>query len=162
MPANFTLSENAQAISFSKSGSRLFFGTAPILPVKDTLTPDFERVSVDVWHYKDDYLQPLQLRNLQQELNRAYLARFDFDKGSVVQIGSPAFRNIIQTKEGDGTVFYGVADEGKRIASQWQGASFSDLYVINPITGSKQLILANIKGIPILLLLENSWLFMMK
>lgn len=146
MPANFTLSENAQAISFSKSGSRLFFGTAPILPVKDTLTPDFERVSVDVWHYKDDYLQPLQLRNLQQELNRAYLARFDFDKGSVVQIGSPAFRNIIQTKEGDGTVFYGVADEGKRIASQWQGASFSDLYVINPITGSKQLILANIKG----------------
>lgn len=146
MPANFTLSENSQAISFSKSGSRLFFGTAPILPVKDTLTPDFERVSVDVWHYKDDYLQPLQLRNLQQELNRAYLARFDFDKGSVVQIGSPAFRNIIQTKEGDGTVFYGVADEGKRIASQWQGASFSDLYVINPITGSKQLILANIKG----------------
>ncbi|MFY8024235.1 MAG: alpha/beta hydrolase family protein [Sediminibacterium sp.] len=146
MPANFTLSENAQAISFSKSGSRLFFGTAPILPVKDTLTPDFERVSVDVWHYKDDYLQPLQLRNLQQELNKAYLARFDFDKGSVVQIGSPAFRNIIQTNEGDGAVFYGVADEGKRIASQWQGASFSDIYAINPLTDSKQLILANIKG----------------
>ncbi len=93
MPVNFTLSENAQAISFSKSGNRLFFGTAPILPVKDTLTPDFERVSVDVWHYKDDYLQPLQLRNLQQELNRAFLARFDFEKGSVVQIGNASFRN---------------------------------------------------------------------
>lgn len=146
MPANFTLSENAQAISFSKSGSHLFFGTAPVLPVKDTLTPDFERVSVDVWHYKDDYLQPLQLRNLQQELNKAYLARFDFDKGSVVQIGSSAFRNIIQTNEGDGAVFYGVADEGKRTASQWQGASFSDIYAINPLTGSKQLILTNIKG----------------
>jgi dienelactone hydrolase len=146
MPANFTLSENAQAISFSKSGSRLFFGTAPVLPVKDTLTPDFERVSVDVWHYKDDYLQALQLRNLQQELNKAYLARFDFDKGSVVQIGSSAFRNIIQTNEGDGAVFYGIADEGKRIASQWQGASFSDIYAINPLNGSKQLILANIKG----------------
>ncbi len=146
MPTNFTLSENAQAISFSKSGSHLFFGTAPVLPVKDTLTPDFERVSVDVWHYKDDYLQPLQLRNLQQELNKAYLARFDFDKGSVVQIGSSAFRNIIQTNEGDGAVFYGVADEGKRTASQWQGASFSDIYAINPLTGSKQLILTNIKG----------------
>jgi dienelactone hydrolase len=146
MPANFTLSENAQAISFSKSGSRLFFGTAPVLPVKDTLTPDFERVSVDVWHYKDDYLQALQLRNLQQELNKAYLARFDFDKGSVVQIGSSAFRNIIQTNEGDGAVFYGIADEGKRIASQWQGASFSDIYAINPLNGSKQLILPNIKG----------------
>lgn len=146
MPINFTLSENAQAISFSKSGNRLFFGTAPILPVKDTLTPDFERVSVDVWHYKDDYLQPLQLRNLQQELNRAFLARFDFEKGSVVQIGNASFRNIIQTNEGDGAVFYGVSDEGKRIASQWQGASFSDLYAINPLTGSKQLILSNVKG----------------
>ena len=146
MPANFTLSENIQAISFSKSGSRLFFGTAPILPVKDTLTPEFERVSVDVWHYKDDYLQPLQLRNLQQELNKAYLARFDFDNGSVVQLGNPAFRNVIQTNEGDGAVFYGVADEGKRIASQWQGASFSDLYAINPLDGNKQLILANVKG----------------
>jgi len=146
MPNNFTLSENTQAISFSKSGSRLFFGTAPILPVKDTLTPDFERVSVDVWHYKDDYLQPLQLRNLQQELNRAYLARFDFENGSVVQLGTPAFRNILQTNEGDGAVFYGIADEGKRIASQWQGASFSDIYAINPLTGTKQLIIANTKG----------------
>lgn len=146
MPANFTLSENAQAISFSKSGNRLFFGTAPILPIKDTITPDFERVSVDVWHYKDDYLQPLQLRNLQQELNRAYLARFDFEKGEVIQIGNSAFRNIIQTNEGDGAVFYGVSDEGKRIASQWQGASFSDLYAINPLNGNKQLILRDFKG----------------
>lgn len=146
MPNNFTLSENAQAISFSKSGNRLFFGTSPILPVKDTITPDFERVSVDVWHYKDDYLQPLQLRNLQQELNRAYLARFDFEKGSVIQIGNPFFRNIIQTNEGDGAVFYGVSDEGKRIATQWQGASFSDIYAINPLTGNKQLIVRDFKG----------------
>jgi dienelactone hydrolase len=146
MPNQYTISENAQAISFSKSGNRLFFGTAPILPVKDTLTPDFERVSVDVWHYKDDYLQPLQLRNLQQDLNKAYMARFDFDKGAMVQIGTPAFRIIQSTNEGDGAVFYGIADEGKRVASQWLGSSFADIYAIDPITGSKQLIVKDIKG----------------
>ncbi len=146
MPADYTISENAQAISFSKSGKRLFFGTAPILPIKDTLTPEFERVSVDVWHYKDDYLQPLQLRTLQQELNRAYLARFDFEKSSVIQLGTPAFRTVQQTNEGDGAVFYGISDEGKRIASQWQGASFADIYTINPLTGQKQLIQQNFKG----------------
>lgn len=146
MPTDYTISENAQAINFSKSGKRLFFGTAPILPVRDTLTPEFERVSVDVWHYKDDYLQPLQLRTLQQELNRAYLARFDFEKGSVVQLGTPAFRTIQQTNDGDGAVFYALADEGKRIASQWQGGSFSDIYTIDPITGIKRVIQKDIKG----------------
>lgn len=146
MPAKYTVSENAQAINFSKSGNRLFFGTAPVLPVKDTLTPDFERVSVDVWHYKDDYLQPVQLKNLQQELNKAYLARFDFDKKAVVQIGTPAFRSVMQTQEGDGAVFYGMADEGKRIATQWLGGSYMDIYAIDPMNGSQKIIQKNIKG----------------
>lgn len=146
MPANYTISENAQAVGFSKSGNRLFFGTAPVLPVKDTLTPEFERVSVDVWHYNDDYLQPVQLKNLQQELNKAYLARYDFDKKAVVQIGTPAFRSVIQTQEGDGAVFYGVADEGKRIATQWLGASYMDIYAIDPMSGTKKMIQKNIKG----------------
>lgn len=146
MPAKYTVSENAQAISFSKSGNRLFFGTAPVLPVKDTLTPEFERVSVDVWHYNDDYLQPVQLKNLQQELNKAYLARFDFEKKSVVQIGSPAFRSVMQTHEGDGAVFYGMADEGKRIATQWLGGAYMDIYAIDPVTGSRKIIQKNIKG----------------
>lgn len=146
MPAKYTVSENAQAISFSKSGNRLFFGTAPVLPVKDTLTPEFERVSVDVWHYNDDYLQPVQLKNLQQELNKAYLARFDFEKKSVVQIGSPAFRSVMQTHEGDGAVFYCMADEGKRIATQWLGGAYMDIYAIDPVTGSRKIIQKNIKG----------------
>ncbi|WP_051417050.1 hypothetical protein [Sediminibacterium salmoneum] len=146
MPSNYTVSENAQAISFSKSGNRLFFGTAPVLPVKDTLTPEFERVSVDVWHYNDDYLQPVQLKNLQQELNKAYLARYDFDKKAVVQIGSPAFRSVMQTQEGDGLVFYGMADEGKRIATQWLGGAYMDIYAIDPVTGSRKIIQKNIKG----------------
>lgn len=146
MPANYTISENAQAVGFSKSGNRLFFGTAPVLPVKDTLTPEFERVSVDVWHYNDDYLQPVQLKNLQQELNKAYLARYDFDKKAVVQIGTPAFRSVIQTQEGDGAVFYGMADEGKRIATQWLGGSYMDIYAIDPMSGTKKMIQKNIKG----------------
>ncbi|MEO0065623.1 MAG: hypothetical protein RI983_949 [Bacteroidota bacterium] len=146
MLANYTISENVQAVGFSKSGNRLFFGTAPVLPVKDTLTPEFERVSVDVWHYNDDYLQPVQLKNLQQELNKAYLARYDFDKKAVVQIGTPAFRSVMQTQEGDGAVFYGMADEGKRIATQWLGGSYMDIYAIDPMNGSKKMIQKNIKG----------------
>lgn len=146
IPANWMVSDNAQAITFSKSGKRLFFGTAPILPIRDTLTPDFDRVSVDVWNHKDDYLQPVQLRNLQQELNRAHIARYDFAIKTVVQLGGLAYRNIIQTNEGDGVVFYAASDEGKRIATQWQGGGYNDVYEINPETGVRKLIAKDFKG----------------
>jgi hypothetical protein len=103
LPSKQGISENSQ-ISFSKSGKHLFFGTAPILPVKDTTLPDFERVSVDVWHYNDDYLQPQQLRNLEFELRKSFAARYDFDKKELVSLANPAYRNLILTQEGDGAV----------------------------------------------------------
>ena len=146
IPANFTVSEFAN-ISFSKSSNRLFFGTAPILPVKDTSLPEFERVSVDVWGTKDDYIQPVQLKNLETDLKKNYLARYDFISKSVVQLSNPSFRTVLQTNEGDGKYFYAIADEGKRIASQWQGYVLSDIYLINPENGDKILIQTNFKGI---------------
>jgi len=146
VPANWMVSDNAMSVGFSKSGKRLFFGTAPILPVRDTVTPDFERVSVDIWHHKDDYLQPVQLKNLQQELNRFHLARYDFNNKTVVQLGSPAYRNVMQSNEGDGDYFYAASDEGKRIATQWKGRSEVDVYAINPETGERSLIMKDLNG----------------
>lgn len=133
-------------MNFSKNGKRLFFGTAPVLPPKDTSLPDFDRVSVDIWHYNDDQVQPAQLKNMDQELRRSYLARFDTDKQEVVQLGSQALRSVIQTMEGDGNYFYATTDTGRRIASQWQGFTVSDIYAVNPETGATELIRKNFKG----------------
>src|SRR5262249_13425764 len=36
---------------FSKDGSRLFFGLAPVRPPKDTTLVDFETARLDVWNY---------------------------------------------------------------------------------------------------------------
>ena len=142
---NATISENSN-ISFSKSGNRLFMGTVPILPVKDTTLPDFERVSVDVWHYNDDYIQPVQSKNLESELRRSQLARIDLISKQLVQIGNEKFKNILQTNEGDGEIFYAGSDFGKRIPAQWQGYTMNDLYSINSETGSADLITKNFKG----------------
>lgn len=145
VPAGHIISDN-QAVSFSKSGSQLFFGTAPLWPLKDTSLPEFDRVSVDIWHYNDDQIMPMQLRSVETELKRAYTARYDFNSNAVVPIGSTKFRNVIQTNDGDGSVFYAATDEGKRIASQWQGYTKSDIYTINPIDGSAKLIKSNLKS----------------
>ena len=77
LPADWTISDNPGSITFSKSGNRLFLGTLPIWPVKDTTVPEIDRVNVDIWHYNDDYIQPMQLRNVNNELRRSYTAFFD-------------------------------------------------------------------------------------
>ncbi len=145
LPEKHTISEFA-AIDFSKNGNRLFIGTALVLPPKDTSLPEFERAGVDVWNYHDDDLMPVQLKNLEANTRKSYLARYDFETNTMVPLANDSFPRVQQTFEGDGDVFYTNTDFGKRIAKQWQGYTFSDLYTINPITGERKLILANFKG----------------
>src|SRR5215203_5903765 len=71
MEAGYTVSENG-TITFSKTGNRLLFGTAPIQPPKDTSLVEIELVKLDIWNYKDDYLQTAQLNRLNNDLKRNY------------------------------------------------------------------------------------------
>ena len=145
IPAKWGVSEFAN-IAFSKSGNRLFFGTAPILPSRDTSLPEFERVSVDIWNYKDEDIMPAQLKFSDSLSRRNYLARYDFDKREVIQLGSERFNRIAITMEGDGDLFYAATDSGKRVERQWQGYTLTDVYAINPISGNEKIVSRNWKG----------------
>jgi dipeptidyl aminopeptidase/acylaminoacyl peptidase len=143
MKVGMTISENG-ALNFSKSGKRLFFGTSPIQISKDTTLIEIDKVNVDVWHYKDDYLQPVQLKNLDNDLKRNYLAVYHLETGTLKQLASKEIPQVIQTDEGDGDTFIGVTDFGKRIESQWTGNTLKDIYAIDPVTGNKKLVKANL------------------
>jgi dipeptidyl aminopeptidase/acylaminoacyl peptidase len=145
VPAKWSISENA-TVSFSKSGQRLLFGTAPVLPLKDTTLPEFERSNVDVWNYKDDVLQTVQLFNLSRELKRSFTAVWDSAGKQVVQLADSVFRTVQVTGEGDGALFYTTTDTGRRVALQWQGYTFSDVYAVQPATGARTLIVKDFKG----------------
>jgi dipeptidyl aminopeptidase/acylaminoacyl peptidase len=145
VPSKWTVSENGN-LSFSKTGKRLLFGLAPVFPPKDTSLPEFERVSVDVWHYNDDDLQPAQLKFLDQELKRSYTATWDWNNQKVVPLANKNIRQVIQTQEGDGNIFYGGTDSGHRVARQWLGYTMSDVYSIDPATGGRTLIRSGFKG----------------
>ncbi len=145
MDLGMTVSENG-TVSFSKSGNRLLFGIAPITPAKDTSLIDIDLVKVDVWNYKDDYLQTQQLFNLQNELKRNYLAAYDFSQNRFIQLGSQGLPNIIQTAEGDGKTFIAMTDTGRRVATQWTGSSLKDIYAIDAATGERKLVKKNHDG----------------
>lgn len=144
MKVGMTVSENGN-VSFSKSGNRLFFGTAPIQPPKDTSLIEIDIVKLDIWHYKDDYLQTQQLFNLNNELRRSYLAVYDFNENKIEQLASPEFPNIIQTAEGDGAVFIAVTDTGRRVQRQWGDNKF-DVFAVDVRTGNKTLVKRNHEG----------------
>ncbi len=146
MKPGMTVSENG-SLSFSKTGKRLFFGTAPIQPPKDTMLADIDKVSVDIWNYKDDYLQTVQLNRLQTDLKKTYLAVYDLTNHSVQPLESEEIPTVYQTNEGDGETFVGITDFGKRIESQWTGTTQWDIYAINVATGEKKLIRKDLKGV---------------
>jgi len=145
MKLGMTVSEFG-TISFSKTGKRLFFGTAPIQPPRDTMLVDFEMAKLDIWHYNDDYLQPTQLNRLQRDLQENFLAVYDIETSTIKQLGSKEIPTVFQSNEGDGETFVGVTDLGKRVESQWTGSTLKDVYAINVEDGSKKLVIKDLNG----------------
>ena len=139
-----TISEFGK-VEFSKSGRRLLFATAAIPVPKDTTLIDMDLAKVDIWNYKDDELQTVQLSRLKNDLQRNYLAVYDFEKNKMTQIGSPGLPTIYSTNEGDGDYFVAVTDTGRRVERQWTGTTLKDIYLIN-INGSQKLIKRNLSG----------------
>lgn len=147
MKLGMTVSEFGN-LSFSKSGNRLFFGTAPVPVAKDTTIIDMDMPKLDIWHYNDDYLQTVQTfpSRLRAALQENFLAVCNPGDRSVRQLGSREIPQVIQTNEGDGDTFIGVTDFGKRIESQWMGNTRKDIYAINVNTGDKKLVKENLTG----------------
>lgn len=147
MRLGMTVSEYG-TLSFSKSGKRLFFGVAPMQPPRDTTLVDFEHAKVDIWHYKDDYLQTVQNfpARLREEQQRNYLTMYDLSSNSIRQLGSEKIPQVLQTNEGDGDTFFGVTDAGKRVESQWLGITRKDIYAIDVKTGVAMMLKENLHG----------------
>ena len=144
IPKQYTIGGDRK-ITFSKSGKVISLGIQPILPVKDTTLPEFDRVSVDIWHYADPTLQTVQLKNLDATLKSTEALLYRPADNAVTYLGKIKDRDLLKTMEGDGRYTYALIDSNYVIAAQWQGFSQRDLYVIDNITGKNKLIQKNVK-----------------
>lgn len=147
IPAKWTVAETGLQ-GFSKDGKKLFFGTAPITAPKDTNIVEFEVAKVDIWHYQDDYLQPMQLKNLEQELKRSYTAVYYPANNRLIQLADKKMERLMAADDNNVTYLLGVSDFNQRVAMQWTGKTLKTLYLVNSVTGERKVIKDKLASTP--------------
>ena len=133
-------------LSFSLDGAKLFLGVAPALePEKEDDTPAEERVVADLWHYKDDYIQPMQKVRAEQEKNRSYRAVYHIKEKRFVQLADETMREVNPTN--DGRWALGQDDREYRILVGYSDESnSSDVFLVNTTDGSRKLLFKKQRG----------------
>jgi len=142
LPANNAPSEN-RTPSFSKDGSLLYFGYAPVPELEPEGAP--EPVKVDIWSFTDPELQPMQKVRAEQEKKRNYLAVSHLQtKGRPILIlGSPDLPEIRLSE--DGRKALGVNNLPYRQLISWD-REYADYYTVDIVTGRRTRILEKFPG----------------
>ncbi|HTF37211.1 MAG TPA: prolyl oligopeptidase family serine peptidase, partial [Blastocatellia bacterium] len=139
----YVISERG-AINFSLDGSKVFFGVAPPSePEKDesedTASSD-DKVSVDLWHWKDDYIQPMQKVRAEQDRNRSYRAVFHIADSKYAQLGDETMQGV--NPSSDGRWALGSDDRPYRMLVGYDDdANSADVSIINTGDGSRKAIM---------------------
>ena len=145
VPAGWWVSEHGD-VSFSDDGGRLFFGTAPRPgPEPDEAPLERDEVRLDVWNWKDPYLQPMQLVQMDDERERSYLAVALRGRDGVVQLGAPDMPDVARTRDGDSDFLLGSTDVPYRQELSWDGR-YRDAYAVDAGTGERRRLAERVRG----------------
>ena len=141
----FVISDKGN-LTFSLDGSRLFFGTAPPPEPEKSADEEIaadEKVLVDLWHWKDDYIQPIQKIRAEQDRNKSYRAVYNFNDKKFVQLADETMESV--TPANDGSYAIGSDNRKYRVMSDYD-PGFADYYLVNTSDGSRKPLLAKQRG----------------
>lgn len=146
IPLSWRISEN-RSITFSGNGQRIFFGIAPIRPVRDPDITDEEYPVLDLWHGGEGLLHTVQMVNKEEELKRTYLTMYDLLNGDLLRIETedmPESYSIDNKNDGHFVVYSGLPYE---LQSMYDPLHL-DIYLLNLQTGTRQPVRINSRSVP--------------
>jgi dipeptidyl aminopeptidase/acylaminoacyl peptidase len=164
IPAGWWIGESGE-VRFSEAGSRVFFGTVERPepepeeedgedPAREDATsdslepewmPDPKDVEVDVWNWKDDYLQPMQLVEARENGDRTFLAAVPAAGGAVIQLETEELPDVEVADDGDGALALGETDLPYRQLLSWDG-QYRDAWLIDMRTGEREKVAEKLRG----------------
>lgn len=145
IPENWILHEKGK-VAFSENGKKLYFGISPTPVTKDTTLIDFDHAKVDIWHWKDDYLQTQQLVNLKQEQEKSFPAVLHLQSRNIIALADEKSNNISFTDNANEEWALLRSDYGRRLSGQWEGYTRADYSLISTETGIVRDVIENFNG----------------
>jgi len=143
VPQGMVVSDQA-APRFSKDGHRLYLGTAPPAQPPAPEGAPAPR-AVDLWHWQDPLLQPMQRVRAQQERNRNYRAVVHLADKRFVQLATPDFPNV--TLGEDPARAIATSELAYRREMSWD-ATYNDVALVDLETGQRHQVLQHWRGTP--------------
>jgi dipeptidyl aminopeptidase/acylaminoacyl peptidase len=144
-PSQFAISERG-TLAFSRNGQKLYVPAAP--PSRTTSDPELQvpnedRVVLDLWHWKDDLVQPMQRVRANQERNRTYRGVYHIAEQKYVQVADLTLRTVLLSDDGRRAVGYDDAPYRRMV--DYDG-TYNDVYVIDTATGARTLVLKQLRS----------------
>jgi dienelactone hydrolase len=140
-------------IGFSDDGGKIYLGVAAPTPLAPT--PDQEpakegkgakaakdskdeKVVVELWHWKDDFIQPMQKVRAQQEKMRTYAAVYHIVQKRLVQLADKTMHNVVYDRNGGLAI---GSDDSPYRSQVAYDANYMDYYLVDTFTGGRRPVL---------------------
>ncbi|NLE39693.1 MAG: S9 family peptidase [Pirellulaceae bacterium] len=146
IPEGWRISEHGR-VFYSGNGRRVFFGTAPVRPVRDPAILDEDYPGVDVWHGGEGLLHSVQLANRNRELRRTYLAMYDLADGSLMQIEKEDMPQSRLLDKGNADRVLVFTSKPYELQSMWDPL-LHDAYLLELATGERRAIVKGMRSPP--------------
>jgi hypothetical protein len=142
VPPGMHIADNSN-ISFTRSGNAIVFAVAP--PAIDSVPADslVDKAMFDLWHYKDQTLQPAQKLSASRDRNRSFQAIYFPATKKLVRLADDTVQNVNLTE--DARIGLATSRERYMIEAMW-GDDGTDVYVVDPTSGTRKMIRERIGG----------------
>ncbi|HYT88530.1 MAG TPA: prolyl oligopeptidase family serine peptidase [Gemmataceae bacterium] len=127
------LSESAP-LSFSPDGRRLVLGVAPPPEKPSKASEKEDKVAVELWHWKGDFVPPMEKIRAPREAQRTFRAVYHLKEGKLIQLADSALADV--TTVGNANWGLGHDDRPYRVLLGYDGI-YADHFLVNFADGSR-------------------------
>ncbi|MCP4726350.1 MAG: S9 family peptidase, partial [bacterium] len=131
-PKDHVISEKGN-VTWTDDLNKVFFGIKEQEVKPEEKKDDTEELAdVDIWHWKDERIQSVQMRSAQRDRDFTYRGVLNIDSKRFYQLTDKKMRTINLSRDGK----WGLGSDNSKYWSDWKD-SVADLYRLNTETGER-------------------------